>query len=50
MRKPNKKPTKRDVQTLSAKDLERVGGGYELHGKFANDVLLNAWWDAGAAQ
>ena len=53
MRKPNKKTTttKREIQPLSPKELAKVGGGYfELHGSCANEVLLNAWWDAGAAQ
>jgi hypothetical protein len=47
MKKPTKQPQKKQVQgrELDARDLSKIGGGFELHGQYANDVLLNAWWD-----
>ena len=47
MKKPTTKQQKKvERKELDASELSKVQGGFELHGKYANDVLLNAWWDS----
>ena len=51
MKKKTKQPERKNPATLDEKQLAQTRGGYfELHGATANEVLLNAWWDAGATQ
>lgn len=54
MRKSNKKSKQNertDVKPLSPSELQNVtGGSFGPRGDTANEVLLNAWWDAGATQ
>ena len=53
MRKADKKAKQnpRAEQSLSPSELQQVKGGFfGPRGDTANEVLLNAWWDAGATQ
>ena len=51
MKKKTKQSERKNPATLDEKQLAQTRGGYfELHGATANEVLLNAWWDAGATQ
>jgi hypothetical protein len=53
MRKTEKKAkqNRRAEQSLSPSELQKVtGGSFGPRGDTANEVLLNAWWDAGATQ